>query len=166
MYPSRISLYRDNTVRYGQNTTKIRKLQRKRSVFAEKSESHPRPQHQPTPNARRPQAALTDIDRPESRPRALVLFAGPPDRRDGLPAYLRRLGFEVDAIDTKIGGAAHDVTDQEVTDKLMAAATAGRYAFVFAAPPCQSYSVAHRPRSGGVQRNFIDKMCRILLSHS
>jgi hypothetical protein len=33
-----------------------------------------------------------------------------------------------------------------VTDKLMAAATAGRYAFVFAAPPCQSYSVAHRPQ--------------------
>ena len=41
VYPSRISLYRDNTVRYSQNTTKIRRLQRKRSVFAEKKKPHP-----------------------------------------------------------------------------------------------------------------------------
>ena len=42
----------------------------------------------------------------------LILFAGPPERKDGLAAFLRKLGCAVTEIDVRIGGAEHDVLDQ------------------------------------------------------
>ena len=80
------------------------------------------------------------------RPRALILFAGPPERDDGLAAYLQLLGFDVVTIDTKEGGAAHDVTRAEVAAELRARVHAGEFDVLIAAPPCQSFSIAHRPR--------------------
>lgn len=77
--------------------------------------------------------------------RILILFAGPAERHDGLGRILRKLGHDVLEIDTKIGGAAHDVTRDEIQAELITRARAGEFQFMFAAPPCQSYSVAHRP---------------------
>lgn len=77
--------------------------------------------------------------------RALILFAGPGDRPDSLARYMTSLGWDVTAIDSKIGGRAHDVTQPEVRQALLAQARAGHFHLVFAAPPCKSFSVAHRP---------------------
>lgn len=82
----------------------------------------------------------------EAPPAVLVLYAGPTERHDSMARILRALGLRVVEIDTKVGGAAHDVTRKEVQEELLARIRAGEFAFVFAAPPCQSYSVAHRPR--------------------
>lgn len=79
-------------------------------------------------------------------PSVLILFAGPPERADSLAAFMRSLGIRAVCIDTKAGGVAHDVTRPEVAARLMGRVQAGEFAVVFAAPPCQSYSVAHRPR--------------------
>lgn len=75
----------------------------------------------------------------------LVLFAGPRDRADSLEAYLRALGLRVVAIDTKIGGGDHDVGRRDVRERLLARARNGEFIAVFAAPPCKSFSIAHRP---------------------
>eukprot|EP00966_Prymnesium_polylepis_P229370 5307764-Prymnesium_polylepis.1 len=39
----------------------------------------------------------------------LLLFSGPCESESALPALLRKAGCAVTAIDTKLGGAAHDV---------------------------------------------------------
>jgi hypothetical protein len=77
--------------------------------------------------------------------RILILFSGPAGRVDGLAAHLRRLGFEVVEIDTKVGGAAHDCSKRRVAEWLLACIAAGMFCAVFAAPPCSSFSVAHDP---------------------
>ena len=76
---------------------------------------------------------------------ALVIFAGPPGRHDGLPNFLEKLGWRVIMIDIKIGGAAHDVTRPGVAAALLEAIRLGTYDVVFLATPCESFSVAHRP---------------------
>ena len=85
----------------------------------------------------------------------MVVFAGRPDERESsLAEVLRLLGFEVTAVDTQIGGAAHDVLRPEVARWLLDRAAAGEWDAVFIATPCSSYSVAHEPqlrsRSRGV----------------
>ena len=47
--------------------------------------------------------------RPEGQPFVLVLFAGPPNRPDGLAAELRRLGAHVVEVGVLIGGRLHDL---------------------------------------------------------
>ena len=76
----------------------------------------------------------------------LVLFSGPIDRDDSLAILFRRLGCVVTEVDTKIGGDEHDVTVPRVAERLRARVAAGDFHLVFAAPPCQSFSVAHRPK--------------------
>ena len=73
------------------------------------------------------------------------MFAGPGSRTD-LPSQLRRRGWEVTAVDTKLGGWSHDLTRKEVADRLVAWVGGGRFDLVFIATPCASYSVAHRPQ--------------------
>ena len=76
----------------------------------------------------------------------LILFAGPPERKDGLAAFLRKLGCAVTEIDVRIGGAEHDVLDPVVQQRLLARVQGGEFHAIFAAPPCKSFSVAHRPK--------------------
>ena len=76
----------------------------------------------------------------------LIVFSGPAGRDDGLPAALRRRGAVVVEIDTKVGGADHDMTRGEVIEELMRRIRAHEFDGVFIATPCESYSVAHEPR--------------------
>ena len=75
----------------------------------------------------------------------LVLFAGPGEAESNLPAHLRGAGCEVDAIDTKLGGGAHDVLRNAVAEPILHSVGAGEYDAVFIATPCSSYSVRHAP---------------------
>ena len=76
---------------------------------------------------------------------ALVVFAGPGGDLD-LPARLRARGLSVTAVDTKQGGARHDVLRAEVGDALLRRVRRGDFEMVFITTPCASYSVAHRPQ--------------------
>ena len=73
------------------------------------------------------------------------MFAGPGGDRD-LPARLRARGIGVTAVDTKLGGAGHDVLRPEVGDTLLRRIRRGDFDAIFVATPCASYSVAHRPQ--------------------
>ena len=75
-----------------------------------------------------------------------MLFSGPDERHDGLPAALRRLGFDVVALDTKVGGRQHDVTRADVRAAVEAQIRGGEFDAVFLGTPCESVSVAHRPQ--------------------
>ena len=75
----------------------------------------------------------------------LVVFAGPGGDRD-LPARLRARGLGVVAVDTKLGGAGHNVLHPDVGDALLRRVRRGEFDAVFLATPCSSYSVAHRPQ--------------------
>ena len=75
----------------------------------------------------------------------LVVFAGEGGDHD-LPARLRARGLGVTAIDTKLGGARHDVLRSEVGDALLRRVRRREFDVVFVATPCASYSVAHRPQ--------------------
>ena len=83
--------------------------------------------------------------------RVLLLFSGPYDRPDGLAAFLRRRGIDVDLIDSGIegGGGEHDILNDALFIKLHDKIRAGHYYAVFAAPPCSTYSVARFFRGDG-----------------
>jgi hypothetical protein len=74
------------------------------------------------------------------------LFSGDGDRLDGLPQRLRARGATVIALDTKVGGAAHDLTRQSVRVRVEARVRAGEFAAVFMGTPCSSFSIAHKPQ--------------------
>ena len=76
---------------------------------------------------------------------ALVVFAGPGHDAD-LAARLRARGIAVTVVDTKVGGAEHDVRRPGVGERLIERVRRGDYDVVFMAPPCESFSVAHRPQ--------------------
>ena len=76
---------------------------------------------------------------------ALIVFAGPGHSSD-LAARLRARGVAVTVVDTKVGGAEHDVRRRGIGARLIARVRRGDYDVVFAAPPCESFSVAHRPQ--------------------
>ena len=97
------------------------------------------PDSDPTPEA--PRSPFHGLPR-----RALILFSGPAGRRDGLAAFFWQLGYTVEEVDIRIGGAAHDLADRRVATAYLARISAGEYCFVFVAPPCSSFSVAHSPR--------------------
>lgn len=80
------------------------------------------------------------------RPRALVLFAGPGEKANRLAAFLAAVGFDTVEVDIKIGGSDHDVMRPDTRELILVLARAGRFDVVIAAPPCQSFSVLHRPR--------------------
>ena len=75
----------------------------------------------------------------------LVVFAGEGGDRD-LPACLRARGMSVTAVDTKQGGARHDVLRSEVGDALLRRVRRREFDAVFIATPCASYSISHRPQ--------------------
>ena len=69
----------------------------------------------------------------------LVVFAGADDNDQTLPAQLRGAGHRVLAIDTRIGGASHDVLRHDVQQALLYRVRARRFHAVFLAQPCSSY---------------------------
>ena len=79
----------------------------------------------------------------DRRFRFLILFAGDGAVWHALPRLLREAGHSVTAIDTKLGGAAHDVLRGGLAQRLLRAIAEGEYDAVFAAPPCSSFSVRH-----------------------
>ena len=76
----------------------------------------------------------------------LIIFSGPGGRTHSLGESLRALGFTVLEVDIKIGGEAMNVIRASVAEPIETAVSAGRYQAVFLATPCESYSVARRPR--------------------
>ena len=76
----------------------------------------------------------------------LVVFAGADEAPETLVRYLRRRGARVTAVDTKLGGRAHDVLYGNLGHELEMRIRALEFDGVFLAPPCSSYSVRHWPR--------------------
>ena len=77
--------------------------------------------------------------------RVLVLFSGPYARPDGLTAFLRARGIEVDQYDCDAkhgGGDDANILNDAFFTSLFNLVRNGHYAAVFTAPPCSTYSVA------------------------
>ena len=77
--------------------------------------------------------------------RVLVLFSGPYARPDGLTAFLRGKGIEVDQYDCDAkhgGGDDANILNDAFFTSLFNLLRNGHYAAVFTAPPCSTYSVA------------------------
>ena len=92
-------------------------------------------------------ASLSDRQ-PAGRPlRVLVLFAGPGETESHLPMHLRAAGCEVVAVDTKLGGSAHDVLRTAVGQPIIYQLQGGLFDAAFIATPCSSYSVRHDPHT-------------------
>ena len=76
----------------------------------------------------------------------LVVFAGTGEAESNLPQCLRDAGCVVEAVDTKLGGSAHDVLRAGVGIPLLQRIRAAEFDCVFIATPCSSYSVLHDPQ--------------------
>ena len=102
---------------------------------------------QPDDGAPPTTAVAPSIDRPRAHAwaSALIVFAGEGHDLD-LAARLRARGVQVTAIDTKAGGASHDVLRGGLGPHLVARVRRGDFDIVFIATPCASYAVAHQPR--------------------
>ena len=77
--------------------------------------------------------------------RVLVLFSGPYERPDGITAFLRAKGLEVDQYDCDAkngGGESADILNDAFFTSLFNLVRNGHYAAIFTAPPCSTYSVA------------------------
>ena len=76
--------------------------------------------------------------------RVLILFSGPYDRPDGIAAFLRRRGIEVDLVDSGAegGGGEHDILNDAFFIDIYERIRAGTYGIIFTAPPCSTYSIA------------------------
>ena len=87
-------------------------------------------------------------ERAESSPalRILLVFAGGATDSHALLWQLRGQGHLVTPIDTRLGGASHDVLRGDLARRLQREVLAGEYDLVFAAPPCSSFSVRHPAR--------------------
>ena len=83
---------------------------------------------------------------PVSPLRVLLVFAGGAVDSHALLWRLRAQGHDVTAIDTRLGGARHDVLRGDLGERLVRGVAAGDYDVVFAAPPCSSFSVRHPRR--------------------
>ena len=82
---------------------------------------------------------------PRAQLRVLLLFSGPREATSNLPRLLQDAGCDVVAIDTKLGGAAHDVLRPEVGNPILQQVQGAAFDAVFIATPCSSYSVRHDP---------------------
>ena len=78
---------------------------------------------------------------PRGALRALVLFAGPCTADTHLTGALADAGFEVEPVDTLIGGDAHDLARGEVAAEYIRRIRVGYYAVVAMGTPCSTYSV-------------------------
>jgi hypothetical protein len=86
----------------------------------------------------------------------LFLFSGVSTRADGLPQFLRQVGTQVDCMDiVNSQDIDQDISDDAVWERVRSRLAAGYYHFVFASPPCRTFSEA-RTRVPGppVLRNW------------
>ena len=103
----------------------------------------------PSPPSPRGEGGTADLPALEALARPLhflVVFAGADEAPETLVRYLRRRGARVTAVDTKLGGRAHDVLYGNLGHELEMRIRALEFDGVFLAPPCSSYSVRHWPR--------------------
>ena len=81
--------------------------------------------------------------------RALHLFSGPADRVDGIAAYLGAVGVKMECVDlVNVGTADMDISDDSVWNRLRAKLIGGIFSFLFAGPPCRTFSSARHVRPG------------------
>ena len=111
----------------------------------------PSPAPQPTqPGKKRAEAGPggrpTSPSQASAPLRVLVVFAGTGEAESNLPQCLRDAGCVVEALDTKLGGSAHDVLRAGVGIPLLQRIRAAEFDCVFIATPCSSYSVLHDPQ--------------------
>mmetsp|Transcript_58714 Transcript_58714/g.154320 ORF Transcript_58714/g.154320 Transcript_58714/m.154320 type:complete len:298 (-) Transcript_58714:53-946(-) len=80
----------------------------------------------------------------------LLLFSGPCESESALPALLRRAGCAVTAVDTKLGGAAHDVLRPGplAWDRRSSSASARRSLMPSSLPPPAAHTRATRTPVG------------------
>ena len=83
-----------------------------------------------------------------TKPRILLACSGDMVAPHALPYVLQERGFEVDPIDTMLGGPEHDLLDDQVFLRLIDNIAAKRYVGGGLAPPCAPRSRAHN-RPGG-----------------
>jgi hypothetical protein len=83
---------------------------------------------------------------------AVVVFSGEDERLAGLPAQLRGAGIDTVVVDTKVGGAAHNVRLLSTQARVAEWLTSGAALFLFLGIPCESFSVAHRPQLRSAKR--------------
>ena len=76
---------------------------------------------------------------PRAQLRVLLLFSGPREATSNLPRLLQDAGCDVVAIDTKLGGAAHDVLRPEVGNPILQQVQGAAFDAVFITMPCSSY---------------------------
>eukprot|EP00965_Chrysotila_dentata_P003818 124796-Pleurochrysis_carterae.AAC.1 len=75
----------------------------------------------------------------------LLLFSGPFHRPDGIAAFLKQSGLEVEMIDNHPGhggGERHDLLIDSVYSRLLERCSTGAYAAIVASPPCSTFSVS------------------------
>jgi hypothetical protein len=73
----------------------------------------------------------------------LHLFSGPGGRSDGIAAYLRAVGVEVTDCDiVNIDTEDQDIADDAVWGRIKDRLQSGVFDFVFAGPPCRSFSAS------------------------
>ena len=77
---------------------------------------------------------------------AVVVFSGEDARTDGLPHQLRLTGLDTVVVDTKEGGASHNVLLRATQRRIALWVHSGRVLFLFMGIPCESFSIAHRPQ--------------------
>ena len=78
-----------------------------------------------------------------SRYRVLHLFSGPTDRADGLAAYLRAVGIKVTDCDiVNVDFDDQDIADDAAWGRIKAKLQSGYFNFVFAGPPCRTFSAS------------------------
>ena len=82
-----------------------------------------------------------------SKPRCLHLFSGPSARQDGLSAYLRLVGWEVDDFDivNDPDRGSQDLSSDHLWVEFQKSLREGQYDFVFMGTPCETFS---RARTG------------------
>eukprot|EP00965_Chrysotila_dentata_P037605 1251381-Pleurochrysis_carterae.AAC.1 len=88
--------------------------------------------------------------RPKPSHRVLLLFSGPFSRPDGISSFLSRYGVPTDSVDNDDktgGGAAHDILNNAVYERLLKRCADGYYAAIIASPPCATFSVSRLYRS-------------------
>ena len=97
------------------------------------------------------------VHAPYTSPRslhALLLFSGE-CRSGSLAAHLRQLGWQVTAIDQKIGGRRHDLTNERTVDELASKISAGSFDYVFASPPANLSPSPRHTQDPHSERNLI-----------
>ena len=72
-----------------------------------------------------------------SKQRVLILFSGPAERDDGLAAILQKSGHGVDQVDLVSGT---DLLDDYTFRLIFDQVKAGKWSYIWAAPPCSTFS--------------------------